>query len=122
MLTSEQIINYMSETIHQENKDRGWWPAGKHTPCSLTVASKLCLIHSEISEAMEAHRKDLMDDHLPYRKGVEVELADAMVRILDLAGALDLDIGGAMMEKLAYNRTRADHDPANRAKDGGKNY
>ena len=66
------------------------------------------------------YRKRLMDDHLPHRKMVEVELADAVIRIADLAEYLDLDLGGAVMEKLEYNRTRADHKPENRAKAGGK--
>ena len=37
---------------------------------------------------------------------VEVELADAVIRIADLAGALGLDLGGAIAEKLEYNRNR----------------
>jgi len=84
------------------------------------VAEKLCLIHSEVSEAMEGYRKGLMDDHLPHRPMIEVELADAVIRIADLAGALGLDLGGAIAEKLQYNQARADHKPENRAKEGGK--
>jgi NTP pyrophosphatase (non-canonical NTP hydrolase) len=63
-----------------------------------------------------------MDDKLPHRKGLEVELADAMIRILDMAGGLGLDIGGALVEKLEYNSNRADHKPENRLKEGGKKY
>lgn len=86
------------------------------------VPEKLCLTHSEISEAMEGDRKNLMDDHLPHRKMIEVELADAIIRILDLAGYLELDVGGAMVEKLHYNTQRADHKRENRDKSGGKQY
>jgi NTP pyrophosphatase (non-canonical NTP hydrolase) len=71
---------------------------------------------------MEGHRKGLMDDKLPHRPMIEVELADAMIRIADLAGALGLDLGGAIAEKMAYNATRADHRPESRAKAGGKSY
>ena len=53
---------------------------------------------------------------------IEVELADAMIRILDLAGALQLDLAGAMQEKLAFNKTREDHQIENRMKDNGKAY
>ena len=86
------------------------------------VAEKLVLIHSEISEAMEAARKNLKDDKLPHRSGVEVELADAVIRILDLAGALQLDLAGAVQEKLAYNSTREDHRIENRKGEKGKSY
>ena len=71
---------------------------------------------------MEGARKDLMDDKLPHRKMVEVELADAVIRIADLCGHLELDLGGAIIEKINYNKTRADHKPENRAKEGGKKF
>jgi hypothetical protein len=86
------------------------------------VGQKLCLSHSELSEAMEGHRKGQMDDKLPHRPAIEVELADAWIRIGDLAGALDLDLGGAVAEKLAFNAQRADHKPENRLAEGGKAY
>lgn len=86
------------------------------------VAEKLCLIHSEISEAMEGHRKGLMDDKLPHRSMIEVELADAIIRIGDLAGALGLDLGGAISEKMAFNSVRPDHKIENRNAEGGKAY
>lgn len=86
------------------------------------VAQKLCLAHSEISEAMEGHRKGLKDDKLPHRDMLEVELADAVIRIAGLAGALSLDLGGAIAEKMAYNAVRLDHKPEARAAAGGKSY
>jgi hypothetical protein len=86
------------------------------------VAQKLCLTHSEISESMEGHRKGLMDDKLPHRPMIEVELADAVIRIADLAGALGLDLGGAIVEKLAFNAHRPDHKVENRLAEGGKSY
>lgn len=86
------------------------------------VAEKLCLIHSEISEGMEGHRKSKMDDKLPHRLMIEVELADAVIRIGDLAGALGLDLGGAIAEKFAFNAVRPDHKIEARAAEGGKAY
>lgn len=117
--------NYLRDVCHGEARDAGWW----HDLCSgesligkRNIGEMLCLIHSEISEAMEGHRKGLQDDKLPHRPGVEVELADAVIRIADLAGAMNLDLGGAIAEKLAYNRSRADHRPENRKAEGGKKY
>jgi len=71
---------------------------------------------------MEGDRKGLMDDHLPHRSMIEVELADAIIRILDLAGYLKLDIQGVIDEKLEYNKTRSDHQKENRLKQNGKKY
>lgn len=102
----------------------GWWTDKKTgerlNPEQVNVAEKLCLIHSEVSEAMEGHRKNLMDDKLPHRKMLEVELADALIRIHDLAGFLGLDLAGATIEKLAFNQQRPDHKMENRLKEGGK--
>lgn len=86
------------------------------------VAQKLCLSHSELSEAMEGHRKGLMDDKLKHRPMFEVELADAIIRICDLAGAMKLDLAGAVAEKLAFNAQRPDHKPEARMAEGGKQY
>lgn len=86
------------------------------------VAEKLCLTHSEVSEGMEGHRKGLMDDKLPHRPMLEVELADAVIRIADLAGALGLDLGGAIADKMAFNAVRPDHKPEARQAEGGKAY
>jgi NTP pyrophosphatase (non-canonical NTP hydrolase) len=100
------------------SRGAGWW----NDVNPGTVPTKLCLIHSEISEAMEGYRKDLMDDKLPHRKAIEVELADAVIRIGDLAGYLGLDVGGALDEKMAYNAVREDHKPEVRAAAGGKKF
>lgn len=82
----------------------------------------IALIHSEISEALEGARKSALDDKLPHRLMEEVELADALIRIFDYAGAYGYDIEGAYTEKLAYNQQRADHKPENRAKADGKKF
>lgn len=111
---------------HGASKNAGWW-TDLRTGEPLVerphvVGEKLMLIVSEIAEAMEGHRKGLADDKLPHRPMIEVELADAVIRIADLAGALGLDLGGAIAEKLAYNAQRPDHKRENRLAPGGKAY
>jgi len=76
-------FNTLSKTIHSDNVIAGWWDDPDR--CLLTCVQ---LILTEISEATEGERKDLMDDHLPHRKMGEVELADALIRTLDLGGKI----------------------------------
>lgn len=83
---------------------------------------RIALCHSELSEALEGHRKGLADDKLPHRPMAEVELADTVIRIFDLAGAMGYDIGGALIEKIRFNMKRSDHRLENRKAEGGKAY
>lgn len=120
---SSHILTTM---CHSQAFSAGWWrnPITGEDPRDnpLCFSNKLALIHSEISEALEGDRKSKMDDHLPNRLAREVELADAIIRIFDLAGAYSMDLGGAIAEKLQYNAQRADHKLENRAAAGGKAY
>lgn len=128
-ISEKEFINNIVTDIHTKNVEAGWWndpDTGEsllnkpYTP--YVVATKMLLIVSELSEAVEAYRKDLMDDKLPHRKGVEVELADLQIRLWDVCGAMKLDLGGAIEEKRNYNGVRADHKPENRVKKGGKKF
>lgn len=83
-------------------------------------ASRIGLIHSEASEALEGVRKGKADDHLPHLPSVNVELADTVIRIADFCWANGIDLERAILEKLEYNATRADHKIENRDKEGGK--
>lgn len=109
-------INNLTTLCHSLSREAGWHDKPRE------VGTMIALIHSEVSEALEGFRKDLNDDHLPHRKNAEVELADAVIRICDLAGLMQMDLGGAIIEKLKKNQTREDHKPENREKEGGKKF
>lgn len=109
-------INTVAGLCYGLAKEAGWHDNHRE------IGTMLALVHSEVSEALEGFRKDLMDDHLPHRKMAEVELADIIIRVFDLAGACEFDIGGAVVEKLQYNTRRQDHKKENREKEGGKKF
>ena len=90
----------ISGRIHETAKEKGWWDNPRNE------GEIIALIHSELSEGLEALRKDLMDDKLTHRKGIEVELADAVIRIMDYAEAFNYDVEGAILEKIDFNTTR----------------
>lgn len=100
--------NQLARICFGASNAAGWWD-GQDKESIWTIGTKLILVVTEIGEAFEGARKGLMDDHLPHRTMLEVELADVVIRVADLAGALGLDLGGAIAEKLAYNAQRADH-------------
>lgn len=114
-------LNELAKKVHESNSQ--WW-YDIHTGERLNrnKGELLCLIHSEISEAMEGERKNLMDDKLPHRKMAEVELVDAIIRILDYAGGFGYDLQGAFEEKMAYNSVREDHKVENRKLENGKKF
>lgn len=115
-------LTELQEFCFKSSAKAGWWNLKDGQTLDDMIPIKLLLMHSEISEATEGHRKGSMDDKLPHRSALEVELADVIIRVLDTAGAADLDIMGALIEKMIFNQTRADHKLENRAKEGGKKY
>jgi NTP pyrophosphatase (non-canonical NTP hydrolase) len=114
-------INSLCQVVHEANK-KWWHDINTGERLNRNVGEMLCLVHSEISEALEGHRKNLQDTHIPTRPMIEVELADAIIRIFDIAAGLGLDLGGAFLEKMAYNRTRKDHSIEERKKENGKKF
>jgi NTP pyrophosphatase (non-canonical NTP hydrolase) len=116
-----QTLNDLARDCHADNQH--WW----HDPATGVRLDRnkgelLALVHSEVSECLEGERKGLMDTHLPHRKMAEVELADILIRVFDYAGAYGYDLDGAVAEKRAYNKTRADHQAAARLAANGKKF
>lgn len=119
-------LGALVEECHTRSVNAGWWDGsrngefGEINPSIETLATKIALIHSEVSEMLEGLRKGHPDEKLPHRSAEEVEAADVLIRLFDYAGVRGFDLEGAVREKLEYNSVRADHKPENRAKEGGK--
>lgn len=130
MVGMAKTINALAVVCHMNSANAGWWNdpnTGEDLRSNpvyspYVVATKLMLMVSEVAEAMEGHRKGLNDDKLKDRPMIEVELADTVIRVCDLAGALGLDLGGAIAAKVNFNVSRPDHQVTNRRKPGGKLY
>lgn len=94
----------VSAGVYENAKAHGFHEQGSE---SENVPTKLMLVVSELAEAMEAHRKNLQSDKIPEFTGIEEELADAVIRIMDLAVMENLRLGEAILAKETYNRTRS---------------
>lgn len=119
----ENALNHFRDLCHNASVDKGWWstPLNVLMDDEITIiepdlagellvtqkASKLALIHSEVSECLEGLRNDLDSDKLEGRKMEEEELADIIIRIMDYCGAYNIDIGKVCIEKFNYNQGRA---------------
>ena len=100
-----EAFDEVSEIQHRRMIEKGFWTEGQERNFGETIA----LIHSELSEALEGHRHgNPMDEHCPLFTSVEIELADAVIRILDLAGSKPnlFRIGAAIAAKMEYNLSR----------------
>lgn len=114
-------IKNLTILCHGASVNAGWYhDLATGEPLDMNIGERLMLIVSEVTEAFEANRKNLMDDHLPHRSGIEAELADVIIRIADLAGFLNLDLAGAIHEKRMYNLSRQDHTVEHRRSENGK--
>ena len=116
-----RAINALSNLCRKE-ADKWYYDLKTGERISLNKGERCMLIVTEIAEAFEGERKNLMDDKLPHRRMPEVELADALIRIFDYAGEHGYDLGDALIEKLEYNRKREDHTLEARLGPNGKKF
>ena len=91
----------VSRGVHANAVDHGWWEEPRED------GTLIALIMSEAAEALEALRKgNGPDEHCPQFSGAEVELADVIIRIMDMAEARGWDVAGAIVAKHEFNKTR----------------
>lgn len=103
-LTLETINEFATE-VHRNAVDHGWWKE------EIKLPEIISLIHSEISEVLEEYRKgrqatEVYPGNNGKPEGIPIELADAIIRILDYCGYAGIDIEAAILQKHEYNKTR----------------
>ena len=91
----------VSRSVHANAVAHGWWEEPRED------GTLIALIMSEAAEALEALRKgNGPDEHCPQFSGAEVELADVVIRIMDMAEARGWNVAGAIVAKHEFNKTR----------------
>ena len=127
-------LNAFCGDVHKTNVEAGWWDDLERISAQLPdekdrkiveqwcLATKICLMHSELSEMMEGLRKGIPDDKLPHLPMEEVEGADVFIRLADYFGFRKFSLGTSVFSKMAFNLIRADHKKENRDAPGGKGF
>lgn len=126
-----QAIKSVAEQTYATACEKGWWPKSRGDTTLEEISNKLMLTVSELAEALEELRDGQLDTYytlehedggvkfrMPIPEGEEIrcppakpegfgiELADAVIRIFDLAEHLGIDMGEMLMIKMNYNKSR----------------
>src|ERR1044072_3571454 len=94
----QSVIDEYCKAVYVDNYKKGFWENNN-------LPTKLALIHGEVSEALEALRLPVQeaDKHLPQYYNFDVELADIVIRVFDLAGSRNIPLGKVIDDKLTLN-------------------
>ena len=104
-----KTLRMRQDEIHSNAVTHGWWDGVSADDKLKLIPEKLLLIIAEVAEATEEYRDGKMDTYLGAGgkpEGFWVEIADAVIRVLDLAGAMDIDLEHIIELKHEYNKTR----------------
>ena len=100
-------INDAVKASYENARDHGWHESER------TIGDLICLMHSELSEALEEHRNGKLPTEIYYNEakpgkpeGIPVELADCVIRIFDFCGLYGIDLEEVIALKMQYNETR----------------
>lgn len=114
-------LNELSIDVHKNAVEHGWWDSERE------IGTILMLIVTELAETMEEHRNGFKPNEVYYSgktkegeaftsttgteickkpEGIPIELADAVIRILDYCGKEGIDLDRAISIKHEYNKTR----------------
>ena len=99
-----ESYNVLAERVHATCVEKGFWPRNL---ADRNDGEAIALMHEELSEALWALRHgNPADEKLPAFTNLEVELADAIIRIMDYGKGRGLRVAEALVAKMAYNATR----------------
>lgn len=99
-LLFKSMVQRAAQTCLQISADHGFWDSPRNK------GEMIALMHSELSEMLEAVRKPGPDQHCPNFTSEEIELADLFIRGLDYAAGHNLRLFEAICAKVAFNRSR----------------